>query len=113
MVDLPLLKSGNGLDPYRLQKDRPDGPYTSVSWEAFFSFEPEALLHPDGLRGIYGIRFIPEGFNSFVVYPEPDRLYTIQEAYSRVVRVCPSFSTGLYLEYRLFATPLNGRIGFK
>jgi hypothetical protein len=113
MITLELDIMGNGYRPFMVPKDSARSVEKRVDWKFLFRFEEIALLHPDGLRGVYAIRFSPEGEDEFTVEPEPDTLYTPDEARNRMRKMVSSFGPALYLAHRLFSNqPAPDRIGF-
>jgi hypothetical protein len=114
MIILELNVMGDTYRPYQVAKDSQRSVEKTVHFKFLFAFEEVALLHPDGVKGIYSIKFLPEGDDEFTVTPEPTVLYSPEDATQRIIRIICSFNTNLYLRNCLFSDPpAANKIGFK
>jgi hypothetical protein len=114
MITLELNVMGDAYQPFNIPKDSQRSVVKTVHYKVLFAFEEVTMLHPDGVKGVYSIKFSPEGGDDFTVVPEPDTVYTAQAAAERVRRIFGGFGAALYLSHRLFSDPpLPKNIGFK
>jgi hypothetical protein len=114
MITIELDFMGQGYRPYMVPKDAARSVEKKVDHKAFFTYDPVTLLHPEGVRGTYSIKFFPEGGDEFEVVPEPDTLYSPDQAMGRLRKLICSFGLVLYLSHRLFSQqPELGKIGFQ